>query len=189
MHLARNSILGIAFVALLALGLAACGGDDNSDNGSAAGTNAAAAGGGQTVSTKSVSGVGTVLVDSSGMALYTNNMDTGSKVACTGECASEWVPLAAPGGGQPTSSDSAVQAKLATVNRPDGSTQVTFGGLPLYTFVDDSPGQVTGNGESDSFGGTQFVWTAATTSGEAAPSATTTTDSSSGGGAYGGGGY
>jgi len=188
MKLRRAPLLTIAAMALVAIGLAACGGSDNSnDNASTA--PAAGGGGGQTVSTMSVSGVGTVLVDSRGKALYTNDMDTGSKIACTGQCLTEWVPLAAPSGGQATSDDSGVQAKLGTVKRPDGSSQVTFGGLPLYSFVEDSSGQVTGNGFADSFDGTDFVWTAATASGKAAPPATTTNSSSGGGGAYGGGGY
>jgi predicted lipoprotein with Yx(FWY)xxD motif len=186
----------IAVVALAAIGLAACGGSDNSDsNSGSAGATATGSGGGQTVATKSISGVGNALVDSSGKVLYTNDMDTGSKIACTDQCLTEWVPLAAPGSGQPTSDDSAVQAKLGTVKRPDGSSQVTLGGMPLYTFVEDSPGQATGNGFADSFGGTNFVWTAATASGKAAPSSTATTGTSTGGssggggGVYGGGGY
>ena len=71
----------------------------------------------------------------------------------------------APSGGQPSSSDSAVQAKLGVTNG-----QVTFGGKPLYTFVQDSPGQATGNGATDSFGGTSFTWTAAMSGGAAASS-------------------
>jgi predicted lipoprotein with Yx(FWY)xxD motif len=189
MNLRRAPLLTVAAMALVAIGLAACGGSSNNsnDNASAATTG----GGGQTVSTQSVSGLSNALVDSSGKVLYTNDMDTGSKIACTGQCLTEWVPLAAPSSGQPTSDDSAVQAKLETTKRPDGSSQVTLGGMPLYTFVEDGPGQATGNGFRDSFGGTNFLWTAATASGKAAPSASTTTGSSSGssGGAYGGGGY
>ena len=177
MYLRRKSILTLTGASLVAVALAACGGSSNSDSSSAAAMTAA--GDGQTVATKSISGVGNALVDSTDKVLYTNDMDTGSKIACTGSCLTEWLPLAAPGGGQPSSSDSAVQAKLGTMQRPDGSSQVTFGGLPLYTFVEDSPGQATGNGFSDSFGGTNFVWTAATVSGKAAPSSTTTTGSSS----------
>jgi predicted lipoprotein with Yx(FWY)xxD motif len=186
----------IAVVALAAIGLAACGGSDNSNSSSdAASAGGMPTGGGtQTVATKSISGVGDVLVDSTDKVLYTNDMDTGSNIACTEQCLTEWVPLAAPSGGQPSSDDSAVQAKLGTVKRPDGSSQVTLGGMPLYTFVEDSPGQATGNGFADSFGGTNFVWTAATASGKAAPSSTTTTGTSTGssgggGGVYGGGGY
>jgi predicted lipoprotein with Yx(FWY)xxD motif len=189
MQLRRNSLFTLAAAALLAVALAACGGSDDSNSDNSAGGTATGGGGGQTVATQSISGVGDALVDSSGKVLYTNDMDTGSKIACTDECLTEWVPLAAPGSGQPTSDDSAVQSKLGTTKRPDGSTQVTFGGMPIYTFVEDGPGQATGNGFTDSFGGTEFLWTAATVSGEAAPSSTTTGGSTSGGsgGAYGGG--
>ena len=187
MHLRRNSILMLASVPLLALGLAACGGSNNSsDNSTAAASTSGCA---STVSTKSISGTGTVLVDSKGDALYTNNQDSGSKVLCTGSCTKIWVPLAAPSSGQPTSSDSSVQAKLGAVTTPDGTSQVTYGGKPLYTFVSDSPGQVTGNGFTDSFNGTSFTWTVATAGGTSTNSGSTTTGSSSGGGGYGGGGY
>ena len=177
-----RAILAIAVIPAV-VGLAACGGDDNdsSDSGATAAS-------GDTVSTQSISGTGTVLVDSQGMALYTNDMDKGTNIACTEECASEWIPLSVQG--QPSSSDSAVQSKLGTVQRSDGTTQVTFGGLPLYTFVEDTSGQVTGNGEMDSFSGTNFTWTVATTGGSAgggsAAAPTTTSDSSSGGGYSGG---
>ena len=186
----RRSILVLASVAVLAIALAACGSSNSSTTSTSAATTGAASG--ATVSVKSVSGVGSVLVDSHGNTLYTNNRDSGSKVACTGQCTSIWPPLAAPSSGQPTSSDSSVQAKLGTVKLPDGSMQVTYNGKPLYTFVQDSPGQATGNGVTDSFGGTSFTWTAAsgggggtgTTSGGAA-SPSTSGGSSGGGGGYG----
>jgi predicted lipoprotein with Yx(FWY)xxD motif len=178
----NRAILAIAILPALAFGLAACGGSDNSNTESASAPTAGA--GGETVATKSISGVGDVLVDSTGAVLYTNDMDTGSKVACTGECTTEWIPLSGPSAGSPTSSDSAVEAELGTTKRPDGTSQVTFGGLPLYTFVEDGPGQATGNGFSDSFGGTSFVWTAATAGGGSG--AATTTSGASGGGGVGG---
>ena len=182
-------ILAIAAVAAV-VGLTACGGDDNdsSDSGTAAADTATAASSGSTVSTQDIAGTGTVLVDSQGMALYTNDMDKGTNIACTDECATEWIPLTAQG--QPSSSDSAVESKLGTVKRPDGTSQVTFDGLPLYTFVEDSAGKVNGNGESDSFGGTNFTWTVASTNGAAtaAPSGSGSSsgDSSSGGSSAGG---
>jgi hypothetical protein len=64
---------------------------------------------------------------------------------------------------------------------------VTFDGKPLYSFVQDSPGKVTGNGFSDSFGGTNFTWTAATAGGAPSNSGGTTTTSGSNGGGYSGG--
>src|SRR3954451_14801723 len=117
MHLQRNSILTLAAVALIAIGLAACGGSSNSSSNSSPSTSSAVAStaGGATVSAKSIGGVGNALVDSKGDVLYTNDMDTGSEIACTGSCTSIWVPLAAPSGGKPTSDDSSVQAKLGVV--------------------------------------------------------------------------
>ena len=58
-----------------------------------------------------------------------------------------------------------------------GGSQVTFGGKPLYTFVQDSSGQVTGNGVTDNFGGTSFTWTVAST-GQVSSSASSTSTSS-----------
>jgi predicted lipoprotein with Yx(FWY)xxD motif len=200
MKLKRGSILMFLSVPLIAIGLAACGGSSNSSSGSsnasAAATPVSQTAGADTVSTKSVGGVGTVLVDSKGDVLYTNNQDSASKVACTSQCMSIWPALMAPSGGKPSSSDSAVQAKLGVVNG-----QVTYGGKPLYTFVQDSPGQATGNGVMDSFGGTSFTWTAAMAGGGASsgsapaaspsPSSSSASPSSSSTGSSGGssGGY
>jgi predicted lipoprotein with Yx(FWY)xxD motif len=182
MHPRRNPILLLAAASLTALLLAACGGDDSSDSGNGGNPMASST---DMVSTKSVDGFGTVLIDSQDAALYTNDIDRGSKIACTAECEADWIPLAAPSGSQPASDDSAVQAKLGTIERPDGATQVTFGGKPLYSFVQDPPGEVTGDGFSDSFAGSRFVWTVATSSG-AGSSAAGGSTTSGGGGGYGG---
>jgi predicted lipoprotein with Yx(FWY)xxD motif len=189
MKLRRAPLFTIAAVALVAIGLAACGGGGNSDNSNA--STATTGGGGQTVSTKSVSGVGTVLVDSSGQALYTNNRDSGMNLACTGSCNAIWVPLMAPSGGQPSSSDQAVQSKLGAL-KSSGGNQVSFGGKPLYTFAQDGSGQVTGNGVTDNFGGTSFTWTVASTGPVTAGSNSTNTSSgssTSSGSNSSGGGY
>jgi predicted lipoprotein with Yx(FWY)xxD motif len=179
----RRGYLALIAVPVLAIGLAACGGSSNSSSGSSnasASVPAQTSSGSGTVSTKSVSGVGTVLVDSKGMTLYTNDQDTPSKIACTGQCQSFWIPLKASGG-NPTSSDSSVQAKLSVEQGI-----VTFDGKPLYTFVQDtSPGQATGNGFQDSFGGTNFTWTAATVSGAAPASSSSTSGGSSSSGGMG----
>jgi Secreted repeat of unknown function len=49
------------------------------------------------------------------------------------------------------------------VTRPDGGEQLTFNGLPLYSFTEEGPGQLDGDGFVDDFGGTQFEWAAAST--------------------------
>ncbi len=191
MHNRNRFLLILLSAAVLAVGLAACGGDDDSDSteaSSAAATNASANGAADTVTVKSIDG-NDVLVDAQGNALYTNDMDSASAIACTGECAAIWIPLAAPSTGQPASGDSSVEGELGTVDRADGTSQVTFDGMPLYTFTEDGPGQVTGDGFADSFGGTAFVWTVASTdegaSADAGGGETTTSGGASDGGGYG----
>ena len=78
-------------------------------------------------------------------------------------------------------------SKLGTTKRSDGSTQVTYGGRPLYTYTADaSPGDVTGNG-INTYGG---LWYAVQPNGSNAPAGSssngtsTTSGSSSGGSAY-----
>lgn len=186
----RKTAIALWLAGVAAVALAACGGNDSSSTTTASQATSGASGGSQAgaISVQSIDG-SDVLVDSQGQALYTNNMDTGSKTACTGECTSIWIPVKAPSSGQPTADDSSVNAELGTVDTPDGTTQVTFDGKPLYTFAEDSSGQVNGDGVTDSFGGVSFSWSVATPSGDASGSSTapTTTDSgtSGGGGNYG----
>jgi predicted lipoprotein with Yx(FWY)xxD motif len=47
----------------------------------------------------------------------------------------------------PATAGAGVTGKLGTIKRSDGSTQATYNGHPLYTYVGDSaPGQAKGNG-------------------------------------------
>lgn len=155
----------LAFVSMIALAiaLAACGSNNNSSSDTTAATSSTPSSG-SPFSAKSVPGSGQILVDANGNALYTNDQDSATSVKCTGECAAIWVPLTQ--GGKP----------------------VVSNGKPLYTFVQDSPGKVTGDGVTDSFGGVSFTWSVATPSGAAAKPSTapsTTGGASSGGGGYG----
>jgi predicted lipoprotein with Yx(FWY)xxD motif len=143
----------IPLVAIVAaVGLAACGGgssDDDSATAAAAGTN------GQTVAVQDVGDAGSVLVDSSGQALYASDVEANGMVACTDGCESFWEPLTT-NSGKPTGS---VPGKLGVIDRPDGGgQQVTFNGRPLYSFTQEGPGEVTGDGFSDAFDGQQFTW-------------------------------
>ncbi|HEX5496047.1 MAG TPA: hypothetical protein VFX70_15870 [Mycobacteriales bacterium] len=123
--------------------------------------------------------MGTVLVDSSGKALYTPDQEANGTIKCVNDCTGIWPPLTVPDGQTPTAS-SGVTGTLGTVKRPDGSTQVTLDGKPLYRFsIDKAAGQVNGQGTQDAFGGTSFSWQVVTASGAAAPAPTAT----------GGGGY
>jgi predicted lipoprotein with Yx(FWY)xxD motif len=143
--------------------LAGCGGDDSSSPT----TNASASS--DTVSVKHVDGLGAVLVDTSGKALYTPDQDTAERVRCTGDCLTFWQPLE-PGAGKPTAPDGT--PSLAVIRRPDGTRQVTAGGRPLYTFSEDMSGAVTGDGFMDKFGGRSFLWHVVLAGKRAAPAST-----------------
>jgi predicted lipoprotein with Yx(FWY)xxD motif len=150
-----RAVCGAALTAL-AIVLGACG-DDTEQPAAAAGGKPA------TVSVDQVDGVGSVLVDQTGAALYTPDEEADGKILCTAGCLQFWTPLAASGA--PTAADG-VTGKLDTVKRPDGGMQVTFDGKPLYSFSEDEkPGQVTGDGFEDSFDGQSFTWHAVTTKG------------------------
>jgi predicted lipoprotein with Yx(FWY)xxD motif len=87
-----------------------------------------------------------ILVTQKGFTLYSLSAETRGRFICTNKaCLSFWTPLVVARGVKPTGA-----AKLATVKRPDGRIQVTYKGLPLYTFNDDQkPGDVNGNGFKD----------------------------------------
>jgi predicted lipoprotein with Yx(FWY)xxD motif len=121
--------------------------------------------------TAKVGGV-TVLTNAKGFTLYSFAPDTSTTSKCNGTCAQNWPPVKGP------ATASGVKGAFATIKRSDGSTQLTFHGHPLYTFVGDkSPGQASGNGVN-AFGG---PWHEAPASGSAAPAST----SPPGGGGYG----
>jgi predicted lipoprotein with Yx(FWY)xxD motif len=96
------------------------------------------------VNAASSPGFGTVLTGPNGMTLYTHAGDSSTSSTCTDACAVAWPPLATTG--QPMAG-AGVTGSLATLTRPDGTTQVTFGGHPLYYWQGDTKaGDVTGNG-------------------------------------------
>ncbi len=83
---------------------------------------------------------GKVLTDGKGMTLYTFDKDAGGKSACNGPCAVNWPPLMA-------AADAKMAAGYTVVTRDDGSKQVAYKGMPLYTWKNDKkPGDITGDG-------------------------------------------
>jgi len=176
----RRALIFLSTAAATAI-LAACGSSGSSGSSGAGGSSGTASGGAaSTVAVKQVDGVGAVLVDSSGRALYSPDEEASGQVLCTGACTSFWMPLAAAG----TPTATAGGPQLAVIDRPDGTKQVTADGRPLYTFAEDSPGQVKGNGFSDAFGSQHFTWHAILASGTAA-SGTPAASSSGGDTGYG----
>jgi predicted lipoprotein with Yx(FWY)xxD motif len=186
-HLLRLSLPAVTASLLLA----ACGGSSTSSNttSSAASTQPAAqtssSSSGVVVKTGS-SSLGTILVNSQSMTLYHLSGEVNGKFICTSSaCLGVWHPLIAPSSGTP----GGVVGSLGTVKRPEGTMQVTYKGMPLYTFAQDKQaGETNGQGIKD-----VGTWSVVTIGSSTAPAASTSSSSepenSSGGSSSGGYGY
>ena len=168
---------GLAAVALIA---AACGststGSSTSSSPSAAATLSSGAGSSAEALKTAKIGGATVLTDAKGLTVYSFAPDTSTKSNCNGSCANYWPPVKGP-----VTAGSGVTGQLGTITRSDGSTQATYAGHPLYTYVGDTaPGQAKGNGLNLSGG----VWHEVTVSGGAAPAPSTSASSTSHGYGY-----
>ena len=189
-----RKIMGAAGLAALALALSACASSSSSSSAStpatsAPATSAPAAGAsspassapassasGSALSMTTINGTA-VVTDSTGMTLYWFVPDTSSASKCTGSCATYWPPVTGP-----VTAGSGVTGMLGTITRPDGTTQATYDGHPLYTYAGDSaPGQAKGNGLNVSGG----LWWEMTVSGAKPATSTSTSGSGGGGGGYG----
>jgi predicted lipoprotein with Yx(FWY)xxD motif len=148
---------------------------------------------GGTVKAAQNAAYGSLLVTSAGMTLYHYTPDRNGAVKCAVGCVQFWPPLVVKAGVKPTAGAGIVKSKLSTVKRPDGRTQVTYAGFPLYRYSGDKkPGEVKGQGF-------EKIWFAVTAKGTLAKAGTssggstppptkTMTDPYGGGGGYGGGG-
>jgi predicted lipoprotein with Yx(FWY)xxD motif len=157
-------------VALLAAGCASSKSSGNSGGGSSQ-----PAGGSTTVK---ISVQHDRLTAPDGKTLYYNTVDTAKSIKCVGACASEWPPLA----GTPQAGSGLDSENLSTAARPDGTTQITFYGHPLYEFKGDGPGDAKGGGIADAGG----QWVVATpeqaAGGSSSPTESNMSSQSSGGG-------
>jgi len=151
----RYLTIGLAGLAILA----GCGGSEDEP------TTAAASGGEPTVTVKSVDGVGRILVDAGGAALYTADQETDGTIRCVDDCLAFCQPLTAPESG-PVQGGTDVRGTLDVVERDDGTQQVTHDGRPVYRFSEDEDGRVTGDGLEDDFGGMTFSWQVITVGGD-----------------------
>jgi predicted lipoprotein with Yx(FWY)xxD motif len=90
-------------------------------------------------------GLGEVLVDAKGRTLYVFTKDKGDQSVCSGKCAVAWPALTVTGAATP---GTGVEASLlSTSKQANGSSQVTYGGKPLYHFAGDkAPGDTNGQG-------------------------------------------
>jgi predicted lipoprotein with Yx(FWY)xxD motif len=185
--------LGLVGMAAIAMTVAACASSSSGTAGSgtastpassasapaAAAGSSSAASGSTMVKTTTIGGQ-SVLTNAAGLTLYWFVPDSSTKSVCNGSCATYWPPVKGP-----VTAGSGVSGTLGTITRADGSTQATYDGHPLYTYVaDNTPGQAKGNGLNESGG----LWYEMTASGSkpAAPAAPAASPSTSkGGGGYG----
>ena len=126
------------------------------------------------ITTKSLPGLGTVLVNGQGRTLYIFEPDKRTKVTCTGGCATAWPPVKLTGA-KATTGGAVKPALVSSDPDPAGGRVVTYNGWPLYLFAGDS-GAGTANGQAlNSSGGLWYVIT---------PAGTVVTKKSSSGGAH-----
>jgi predicted lipoprotein with Yx(FWY)xxD motif len=94
--------------------------------------------------TKTSASLGAYLAEPNGDPLYTYNGDSSGVSTVTGSLLASWPAY------QDKGAATALPVDVGTIKRTDnGELQYTYKGMPLYTFVNDSPGQVTGNGVSN----------------------------------------
>jgi predicted lipoprotein with Yx(FWY)xxD motif len=173
---ARNRprmLLALLAVAATAVVLAACSSSATSSTSGSSGTSTSSPAAATAGSLKTATiGGAMVLTNASGFTLYSFAPDTPTKSNCNGTCAQNWPPVTGP------ATASGVTGTFGTIKRSDGSTQATFDGHPLYTFVGDTaPGQAKGNGLNAAGG----LWHEVTTSGTA-PAASSSSGSAGGSG-------
>jgi predicted lipoprotein with Yx(FWY)xxD motif len=146
-----RKIWGAAVLAALALTVSACASSGSSSStatstpaagaSSPASSAPASSSGGTTLTAKTI-GSQQVLTNAQGLTVYWFAPDTSTKSNCTGSCATYWPPVKGP-----ATAGSGVTGTLGTITRSDGTTQATYDGHPLYTYVGDTaPGQNKGNG-------------------------------------------
>jgi predicted lipoprotein with Yx(FWY)xxD motif len=128
---------------------------------------------------------GPILATSTGRTVYRFVKDALNKSNCSGACTVAWPPVLLAKG--QTKPDGKGVSHLGVIMRSNGSHQVTYEGIPLYTFVRDTKGSIDGN-IKDAFG--QW-WTVNPAHPKATPvksgsggSGPTTTAPSSGGASY-----
>jgi predicted lipoprotein with Yx(FWY)xxD motif len=169
-------VLGVGAVLLLA---AACGSTTSTSSTTpAAGSTGAAASGGVVKVAKT--SLGSVLVDSNGLTVYTLSSDTPGHSTCSAACLKFWPAVVAPGASVPAVSG--VSAPLGVTKTMAGGSMVTAGGLPVYTFaLDKAAGDVNGEGKV-AFGGTWYAVSPAGAAVKSAGSAPTTSGAGTGSG-------
>jgi predicted lipoprotein with Yx(FWY)xxD motif len=100
--------------------------------------------------------VGPILATGGGSTLYDFVPDSSTQSTCLNDgCVLQWPPLLKSGAVR--LGPGVDPSLVGTLRRPDGSTQLSYGGHPLYTYdLDVTPGMVMGQG-IDQDGGLWYV--------------------------------
>jgi predicted lipoprotein with Yx(FWY)xxD motif len=87
--------------------------------------------------------IGSYLTDSEGRSVYLFKADQANQSNCYDACAQAWPPVLTQG--EPQAGSEVDPQMLGTIERQDGSMQVTYNGMPLYYFVkDQQAGDIAG---------------------------------------------
>ena len=150
-RLAARGLLAATGLAAVVCAVAGCSGS------SPVAGRQAAAGSAVPIHARSLPGVGTVLVNSSGYTLYMFQPDGQRRVTCTKLCAAVWPPVKISPGARLVAGPGVRAALLGSDPDPSGGRVVTYNGWPLYTYRNDvQPGSVNGQ-DIDLNGGYWYV--------------------------------
>jgi predicted lipoprotein with Yx(FWY)xxD motif len=92
--------------------------------------------------------LGPFLTDAEGRTVYLfTNDTTAGESACYEDCATNWPPVPATDG---MVLPPGIQGTLASLERTDGTRQMTYNDIPLYYFAEDAaPGETNGQDRGD----------------------------------------
>ncbi len=152
--------LAMLIAPALALVVSGCGSSGTttsttSTSAAASSTSSTTANGAVEISTKTLPGLGAVLVNGQGRTLYVFAPDKAKKVTCVGACASVWPPVALSASQKPAVSGQAKSSQVGSDPNPSGGRVATYAGWPLYTYVTDV-GSGTAKGQALNLNG--GVW-------------------------------
>jgi predicted lipoprotein with Yx(FWY)xxD motif len=106
---------------------------------------------------------GEILFDGTRQAIYLFDKEETTEPECYDDCAEEWPPVLTDGAA--VAEAQVASDLLGTTQRTDGTTQVTYGGHPLYYYAHEGKNEVKCHNISE-FGG---LWLVVTPSGNPAP--------------------
>lgn len=174
--MSRHRVLPIAAIAAAAFALSACGGGGAASDPYApapAGTpapavappapaapdapDAGARSDSPLLAAKDEAELGTIVINEGGFTLYRFDKDTAKppSTTCVDACATKWPPVTVDPTGK-LGLAGVDKAAVGLVKRPDGTSQLTLGGWPVYRYAGDTtPGATSGQG----VGGTWFAVT------------------------------